>query len=126
MTLAKRLVIASSDFANTSKSLSWSDVLAGNWGSEMKPTTIVFACINDNIHSKGLLRRIREPSITEAAVWPTIKDVLDSMGEIMDVIKDLGFQKITLKPLFVLFLGFPPSDGGHVKWSLTFLNEVHQ
>ena len=102
MSKAKILVVASSDFAHASKSLFWPDVitLKGtdlDWmqsasteigvqrQTEMNPITIVFAGINDHLHSRGLLSRPRGPALTEDAVWPAIKDILESMGEIIDV-----------------------------------------
>ena len=105
MRKAKILVIASSVFVNTSKSLFWPDVivLAGtdldgmqsiSWAigiqrqAEMNPITIVFAAINDHLHSRGLLSRLKEPATAETAVWPAIKDVLEAMGEIMDVLRE--------------------------------------
>ena len=91
MRKAKVLVVASSDFVHTSKSLFWPDViiLAGtvlDWmqslsmgigvqcQTEMKPIIIVFAGINDHMHSRGLLSRLRELITAEDAVWPAIKD----------------------------------------------------
>ena len=91
MRKAKLLVVASSDFVHTSKSLFWSDViiLAGtvlDWmqslsmaigvqcQTEMKPIIIVFAGINDLLHSRRLLSRLREPITAEDAVWRAIKD----------------------------------------------------
>ena len=35
-----------------------------------------------------------------------IKDILESMGEIMDVLRESGFKKITSKPVFVLSPGY--------------------
>ena len=53
----------------------------------------MFAGINDHLHSRNLLSRLREPTTAEDAVWPAIKDLLESIG---------GFQKIMRKPVFVL------------------------
>ena len=78
----------------------------------MIPITIVFAGINDHFHSRGLLSRLRDPATAEAAVWPAIKDVLESVGEVEDVLKEGGFQKITPKPVLVLSSGIAHlSDG---------------
>ena len=101
MRRAKILVIASSDL-HTFKSLFWHDVkmLAGtdlNWmqslkmaignqrQTEMNPITFVFAGINDHLHGRDLLSRLREPKTGEDAVGPAVKDILESMGEIIDV-----------------------------------------
>ena len=44
-------------------------------------------------------------------MWRATKDVLESIGEILDVLKECGFQKITPKPVFVLSPGYAhPSD----------------
>ena len=66
----------------------------------------MFASINDHLDSRDLLSRLIVPATAEIAVWPAIKDVLESMGEIMDVLKEGGFQKITPKPVFMLSPGF--------------------
>ena len=70
--------------------------------TEMNPITIVFDGISDHLHSRGLLSRFREPRTVGDAVWPSIKETLESMREIMVVLKEGGFQKITQKPVFVL------------------------
>ena len=72
----------------------------------MNPITIVFAGINVFLHSRGLLSRLREPTMPQNAVWPAIKDILESMGEVMVVLKEGVFQKITPKPVFVLSPGY--------------------
>ena len=53
----------------------------------MDQITIVFAGINDHLHIRGLLSRLREQSTADLAVWLEIKDVLESMREIMVVLK---------------------------------------
>ena len=70
--------------------------------TEMNPITIVFAGINDHLHSRGFLNRLREPSTAEDAVWPAIKDILESMGEVMDTLKEGAFTKITPRAVFAL------------------------
>ena len=60
----------------------------------MNPITIVFAGINDHVHSRGFLSRLRDPSTAENAVWPAIKDMLESMGEVVDATKEVAFNKI--------------------------------
>ena len=95
---------------NTSKLLFWPDVimLAGTdlgWmqsmsmelgvqrQTELNPITIVFAGVKDHLHNRGLVSRLREPVTVESAVWPAIKEVPESMGEIMDLLKQGGFQR---------------------------------
>ena len=111
MRKAKILWVASSDFLHTSKFFFWPDVimLAGtdlDWmqstsmaigvqrQTELNPTTILLAVINDHLHSRGLLSRLREPATAEDAVWPAIKD---NLGEIMDVLKEAGSRKKNAK-----------------------------
>ena len=56
--------------------------------TEMHPITIVFAGINDNLHSRGFLSRLSEPATAQSAVWPAIKDNLESMGEVVETLKE--------------------------------------
>ena len=58
-------------------------------------------------YEKAEMRKAKrgEPITVEAAVWPATKDILESMCDIMDVLKEGGFQKITPKPVFMLFPG---------------------
>ena len=68
----------------------------------MNPITIVFAGINDHLHSRGFLSRLRDPTTAENAVWPAIKDILESMGEVVDATKEGSFTKVTLRVVFAL------------------------
>ena len=131
MRKAKIMLVASSDFVYTSKSLIWPDVIMlaavdldlCRWQSvsmaigvqrqtEMKPITIVFAGINDHLHSRGLLSRLREPTTAKAAVWPAIKDILESMSEVVDTLKEGAITKITPRAVFALSPGYAHlSDG---------------
>ena len=72
----------------------------------MNPIPIVFAGINDHLHSRGFLSRLREPTTAKDAVCPAIKDILESMGGIKDTLKEGAFQKITPKAVFALSPGF--------------------
>ena len=108
MRKAKIIIIASSYFVYTSKSLFWPDVImlaAVNLDlmqsvsmaigvqrqTEMNPITSVFAGINDHLHSRGFLSRLSEPTTAKGAVWPAIKDILESMGEVVDTLKEGAF-----------------------------------
>ena len=108
MRKAKILIVANSEFVHTSKSLFWPDVIiltavdldlmqsvSGAIGverqTEMSPIIIVFAGINDYLHSRGFLSRLREPTTAESALWPAIKDILESVGEVMDTLSG-GFH----------------------------------
>ena len=70
--------------------------------TETHPITIVFAGINDPLHNRGFLSRLREPTTAEGAVWPAIKDILESMGEVLDTLKEGAFTKITTRAVFAL------------------------
>ena len=112
MRKATIMIGVSSDFVYTSKSLFWPDVrmlaavdldvmqsvsmaIGVQRQTEMNPITIVFAGMNDHQHSRGFLSRLREPTTAEDAVWPAIKDILESMGEVVDTLKEGAFTKIT-------------------------------
>ena len=109
MRKAKILIVANSDFAHISKSLFWPDVIMPaavdldlmqsvsmaigiQRQRELSAVTIVFAGINDHLHRRGFLSRLREPKTAEDAVWPAIKDILESISEVMDTPKDDAFQ----------------------------------
>ena len=119
MRKAKILIVANSDFAYTSKSLFWPDVImlaavdldltqsvsmsiGVQRQLDMNPITIVIAGINDHLPSRGFLSRLREPTTAEAAVWPAIKDILETMGEVEDTLKEGAFTKITPSAVFAL------------------------
>ena len=87
--------------------------------TEMNPITIVFAGINDHLHSKGFLSRLREPTTAESAVWPAIKDILESMGEVVDTLKEDFFAKMTPRAVFALSPGF-----AHLPDGLKFVNAI--
>ena len=40
------------------------------------------------------------------AVWPAIKDTIESIGEVMDTLKEDAFPKITPRAVFALSLGY--------------------
>ena len=119
MRKAKVIIVANSDFVHTSKSLFWPDVIMKaavdldlmqsmsmaigvQRQTRMNPITIVFAGINDHLHSRGVLSRLREPTTAESAVWPAIKDILESMGEVVDTLKEGSFTKMTPRAVFAL------------------------
>ena len=109
---AKIMIGANSEFVYTSKSLFWPDVImlaavdldllqavsmaiGVQRQTDMNSITIVFAGINDHLHSRGFLVRLRDPATAENAVWPAIKDILESMGEVVDATKEGSFNKVT-------------------------------
>ena len=102
---AKIMIVANSEFVYTSKSLFRPDVITlaavdlnllqavslaigVQRQTDMNPITIVFAGINDHLHSRGFLSRLRDPTTAENSVWPAIKDILESMGEVVDATKE--------------------------------------
>ena len=112
MRKAKVMIVANSEFVYTSKSLFWPDVImlaavdldllqavsraiGVQRQTDMNPVTIVFAGINDHLHSRGFLNRLRDPTMAENAVWPAINDILESMGEVVDATKEGSFTKVT-------------------------------
>ena len=89
MRKAKIMIVANSEFIYTSKSLFWRDVIllaavdldllqsvslaiGVQRQTDMNPITIVFAGINDHLHSGGFLSRLRDLTAAENAVWPAI------------------------------------------------------
>ena len=120
---AKIMIVANSEFVHTSKSLFWPDVtmlaavdldllqavsmaIGVQRQTDINPITIVFAGINDHLHSRGFLSRLRDPTTAENAVWPAIKDILESMGEVVDATKEGALLKITPKIVFALSPGY--------------------
>ena len=123
MRKAKIMVVANSEFVYTSKSLFWPDVImlaavdldllqpislaiGVQRQTDMNPITTVFAGINDHLHSRGFLSRLRDPTTAENAVWPAIKDILESMGEVVDATKEGSFNKVALRVEFALSPGY--------------------
>ena len=119
MRKAKIMIVANLDFVHTSKSLFWPDVImlaavdldltqsmsmaiGVQRQTDMNPITIVFAGINDHLHSRGFLSRLRDPTAAGAAVWRAIKEILESMGEVVDTLKEGSFTKITPRAVFAL------------------------
>ena len=60
---------------------------------EINPITIVFAGMNDHLHIRGFLSRLREPTTAEDAKWPAIKFIFESRSEIMDTLKGDALPK---------------------------------
>ena len=129
MRKAKIMIVANSDFVYTSKSLFWPDVImlaavdlelmqsvsmaiGVQRQTEMNPITIAFAGMNDHLHNRGFLSRLREPTTAEDAVWPAIKDILGSMGEVVDILKEGAFTTITPRVVFALSTGYAQLPDG--------------
>ena len=73
---------------------------------------IAFACINDHLHSKRFLIRLREPTTTDDVLCPAIKDILESTGEIIFTLSEGAFPKITPKAVFALSPGYAHLQDG--------------
>ena len=123
MRKAKIMIVANSEFVYTSTSLFWPDVImlaavdldllqsvslaiGIQRQTDMNPITIVFAGISDHLHGGGFLSRLRDPTTAENAVWPAIKDILESMGEVVDATKEGSFTKVTPRVVFALSPGY--------------------
>ena len=123
MRKVKIMTVANSDFVHTSKSPFWPDVImlaavdldlmqsvsmaiGLQRQTEMNPSTIVFAGINDHLHNRGFLSRLREPTTAERAIWPAIKDILESMGEVVDTLKEGYFTTMTPRAVFARSPGY--------------------
>ena len=123
MRKAKVMIVASSDFVYTSKSLFWPDIImlaavdldlmqsvsmtiGVQRQTEMNPITIIIAGMHDHLHSRGFLSSLREPTTAEGAVWPAVKNILKSMGEVVDNMKEGAFTKITPRAVFALSPGY--------------------
>ena len=136
MRKAKIMIVANSDFVHSSKSLLWPDVImlaavdldlmqsvsiafGVQRQAKMNPITIVLAGLNDHLHSRGFLSRLREPTTAEDAVWPAIKDILESMGEVVDTLKEGAISKITPRAVFALSPGY-----AHLPDGLKFVNAM--
>ena len=120
---AKIMIVANSEIVYTSMSLFWPDVImlaafdldllqsvslaiGVQIQTDMNPITIVFAGINDHLHSRGFLSRLRDPTTAENAWWPAIKDIPESMGELVDATKEGSFTKVTPRVVFALSPGY--------------------
>ena len=123
MRKANIMIAANSDFVYPSKSLFWPDVImlaavdldllqavslaiGLRRQTDMNSVTIVFAGISDHLDSRGFLSRLRDPAMAENAVWPAIKDILESMGEVVDATKEGSFNKVTPRVVFALSPGY--------------------
>ena len=136
MRKAKIMIVANSEFVYTSKSLFWPDVImlavvdldllqsvslaiGVQRQTDMNPITIVFAGINDHLHSRGFLSILRDPTTAENAVWPAIKDILESKGEVVNATKEGSFTKVTPRVVFALSPGY-----AHLPDGLKFVHAI--
>ena len=112
MRKAMIMIVVNSDFAYTSKSLFWPDVIMLA-AVDLDLTQSVSMAI-------GVQRQtVMNPITIEAAVWPAIKDILESMGEVEDTLKEGAFTKITPRAVFALSPGY-----AHLPDGLKFVNAI--
>ena len=112
MKATKYLVVASSDYLDTPRSLFWPDVIFStapklDWGQaigmmisvrrvvSMEPQVIVVAGSNDHLQSRGLLTRLTDGSIPiNEVIWEAIMTLLSAMAEVETAAKQRFTQNV--------------------------------
>ena len=123
MKAAKYLIVASSDYLYTPRSLFWPDVIfltapKLDWGQaigmmisvrtvvSMEPQVIVVAGSNDHLQSRGLLTRLTDGSIpSNEVIGEAIMTLLSAMAEVETAAKQRFTQNV-VKVVFVLSPGY--------------------
>ena len=123
MKAAKYLIVASSDYLYTPRSLFWPDVIFFtapklDWGQaigmmisvrrvvSMEPQVIVVAGSNDHLQSRGLLSRLTDGSIpSNEVIVEAIMTLLSAMAEVEAAAKQ-RFTHNVVKVVFVLSPGY--------------------
>ena len=123
MKAAKYLIVASSDYLYTPRSLFWPDVIfltapKLDWGQaigmmisvrrvvSMEPQVIVVAGSNDHLQSRGLLTRLTDGSIpSNEVIGKAIMTLLSAMAEVETAAKQRFTQNV-VKVVFVLSPGY--------------------
>ena len=125
MKAAKYLIVASSDYLYTPRSLFWPDVIfltapkfKLDWGQSagmmisvrkvvsMEPQVIVVAGSNDHLQSRGLLSRLTDGSIpSNEVLGEAILTLLSAMVEVETSVKQRFTQNV-VKVVFVLSPGY--------------------
>ena len=105
MRKASIMIVANSDFIHTSKSLFWHyNVGSGRPGSNAVGVNGNRGTTTDGNEPNH--NRICQPTTAEDTVWPAIKDIIESMGEVVDTLKESAFRKITPRAVFGLSPGY--------------------
>ena len=122
MKAAKYLIVASSDYLYTPRSLSWPGVIfltapKLDWGQSvgmmisvrrvvsMEPQVIVVAVLNDHLQSRGLLSCLTDGSIpSNEVIGEAIVTLLSAMAEVETSVKQRFTQNVA-KVVFVLSPG---------------------
>ena len=120
---AKYLIVASSDYLYTPRSLFWPDVIfltapKLDWGQSagmtisvrrtisMEPQVVVIAGSNDHLQSRGLLSRLTDGSIpSNEVIGEAIMTLLSAMTEV-EASMQRHFTKNVVKVIFVLPPGY--------------------
>ena len=123
MKAAKYLIVASSDYLYTPRSLFWPDVIfltasKLDWGQSagmmisvrrvvsMEPQVIVVAGSNDHLQSRGLLSRLTDGSFpSNEVIGEAIMTLLSAMADIESSVQRRFTQNV-LKVIFVLSPGY--------------------
>ena len=123
MRAAKYLIVASSDYLYTPRSLFWSDVIfltapKLDWGQSagmmisvrkvvsMEPQVIVVAGSNDHLQSRGLLSRLTDGSIPSSEViGEAIMTLLSAMADVESSLQRRFTQNV-VKVIFVFSPGY--------------------
>ena len=123
MKAAKYLIVASSDYLYTPRSLFWPDVIfltapKLDWGQaigmmisvrrvvSMEPQVIVVAGSNDHLQSRGLLSRLTDGSIpSNEVIGEAIMTLLSAMAEVEAAARQ-RFTMNVVKVIFVLSPGY--------------------
>ena len=119
----KYLIVASSDYLYTPRSLFWPDVIfltapKLDWGQSigmmisvrrvvsMEPQVIVVAGSNDHLQSRGLLSRLTDGSIpSNEVIGEAIMTLLSAMAEV-EIAAKQRFTQNVMKVVFVLSPGY--------------------
>ena len=120
---AKNLLVASSDYLYTPRSLFWPDVIfftapKMDWGQSagmlisvqrvvsMEPRVIVVAGSNDHLQSRGLLSRLTDGSIpSNEVIGEAIMTLLSAMADVESAVQRRFTQNV-VKVIFVLSPGY--------------------
>ena len=123
MKAAKYLIVASSDYLYTPRSLFWPDVIfltapKLDWGQaigmmisvrrvvSMEPQVIVVAGSNDHLQKRGLLTRLTDASVpSNEVIGEAIMTSLSAMAEVETAAKQRFTQNV-VKVVFVLSPGY--------------------
>ena len=67
---------------------------------------ILQSALMDHLNSLDLLSRLREQFTADPAVWPALKNLIKSVAENVEVLRDRSFQKVKPRAVLVLPPGY--------------------